>query len=439
MARSWQPILQGDLRDRAIELVLHVARTLRQPESGRSACLAGGNAGIGLFYAYLARARDLAGAEYLDSAHQYIDLAIDAVAETPMHEGLFSGFTGVSWVVEHLQDQLYSQQDDPGRDGDANRDGQSNDGDRDDDVNEQIDEVILDLVKTTPWRRDYDLVSGLVGLGIYGLERLPRAGARAILTEIANRLDELVEQDETGLSWHTRPELLPPHQHEAYPDGLYNLGLAHGIPGVLALLGQMSAVGIERERVDRLLSGGVAWLLGKSLPSGEASTFSWAHAPNVAASPSRSAWCYGDPGVACALVLAAGNGHRAWARTAQAIARNATLRSPSQCGVVDAGLCHGSAGLAHLCNHLYQVTGQPELADAARYWIEWTLDARKKHASPGRVRFRNLYRQSPDQPEWSEDSGFLTGAAGIGLALLAAVSDIEPNWDRVLLVSSRVC
>jgi hypothetical protein len=33
------------------------------------------------------------------------------------------------------------------------------------------------------------------------------------------------------------------------------------------------------------------------------------------------------------------------------------------------------------------------------------------------------------------DPGFLTGAAGVGLALLAAISDVEPEWDRVLLLS----
>jgi hypothetical protein len=29
----------------------------------------------------------------------------------------------------------------------------------------------------------------------------------------------------------------------------------------------------------------------------------------------------------------------------------------------------------------------------------------------------------------------LIGAAGVGLALLAAVSDVEPAWDRLLLAS----
>ena len=35
------------------------------------------------------------------------------------------------------------------------------------------------------------------------------------------------------------------------------------------------------------------------------------------------------------------------------------------------------------------------------------------------------------------DPGFLEGSAGIGLALLAAVSEVDPGWDRVFLESLR--
>jgi hypothetical protein len=34
-----------------------------------------------------------------------------------------------------------------------------------------------------------------------------------------------------------------------------------------------------------------------------------------------------------------------------------------------------------------------------------------------------------------EDPGLLTGAAGIALALPAAITPVEPAWDRMLLVS----
>jgi hypothetical protein len=39
--------------------------------------------------------------------------------------------------------------------------------------------------------------------------------------------------------------------------------------------------------------------------------------------------------------------------------------------------------------------------------------------------------------EWRPESGFLTGSAGIGLALLAATTPVEPEWDRVLLTTLR--
>jgi hypothetical protein len=39
--------------------------------------------------------------------------------------------------------------------------------------------------------------------------------------------------------------------------------------------------------------------------------------------------------------------------------------------------------------------------------------------------------------EWEEDPSFLTGAAGIGLALLAMVAPTPPRWDGVLLTAIR--
>ena len=40
-----------------------------------------------------------------------------------------------------------------------------------------------------------------------------------------------------------------------------------------------------------------------------------------------------------------------------------------------------------------------------------------------------------DERRWVADPGLLTGATGIGLALLAAITPVEPAWDRILLVS----
>jgi hypothetical protein len=82
---------------------------------------------------------------------------------------------------------------------------------------------------------------------------------------------------------------------------------------------------------------------------------------------------------------------------------------------------------------MYQATGDPCLAEAARFWFEQTLRMRR----PGRgVGGYEAWQLDDDgQVTWVADPGLLTGAAGIALALLAATTDVEPAWDRMLLVS----
>jgi hypothetical protein len=49
--------------------------------------------------------------------------------------------------------------------------------------------------------------------------------------------------------------------------------------------------------------------------------------------------------------------------------------------------------------------------------------------------FSSLTVDEDGSERWLSEPGLLTGAAGVGLALLAAVGKVEPRWDRVLLVS----
>src|SRR5262249_12379647 len=158
---------------------------------------------------------------------------------------------------------------------------------------------------------------------------------------------------------------LRPHS----PHGYYNLGLAHGVPGVIALLGAACAAGVGVATARPLLDGAVRWLLAQQEPDGAG--FSYCIQPGASHPRSpRLAWCYGDPGVAAAVLLAARCvGELAWEREALAVALRAAARPPDQAGVQDAGLCHGAAGLGHLFNRLYQATGEPRLAEAACFWF----------------------------------------------------------------------
>ncbi|HRG97605.1 MAG TPA: hypothetical protein PLR99_15225, partial [Polyangiaceae bacterium] len=72
-------------------------------------------------------------------------------------------------------------------------------------------------------------------------------------------------------------------------------------------------------------------------------------------------------------------------------------------------------------------------ADASRAWFSRALAMR----APGRgfAGFRAHARDATGKVRWRNDPSFLTGAAGVTLALLAATTHGDPTWDRTLLLS----
>ena len=147
------------------------------------------------------------------------------------------------------------------------------------------------------------------------------------------------------------------------------------------MLARAAARGAAPESARALLHGAMAWLLSRKLPANGESVFPPAWGPGAEAQSDARAWCYGDPGIAAALLLAARAAGRA--RLGGGSPRPRPHRGAAAAetsGVVDAGLCHGAAGLGHLFNRLHQATGDPELLAAARAWLGRALDLRE----PGR-------------------------------------------------------
>jgi hypothetical protein len=398
-------------------------------QTHRSEALADGPPGQALFFHYLDQARPGQGHDERALAH--LETAIAATAETMTAPGLYGGFSGVAWALEHLTGRLLEPpapgEEDPG---------------------EEVATALTAYLGHTPWLDDYDLISGLVGFGVWAVERAPRSGGEEAAESVVRRLGELAERGDGGggVTWRTPPERMLASEAASHPQGNFNLGVAHGVPGVIGILGEMVAAGLPaggaagEGTARELLAGAVEWLLGQRLPAGSPSCFSYSVAPGVEPVPARLAWCYGDPGVSLALLSAArAAGEPEWERQAVAVARAAAARDPDASGVVDGGLCHGAAGLAHLYNRLFQATGDPLFKAAALAWIERLMAQRRPgQGIAGWQAWRPIGEVIGPNPElgWVDDRGFLTGAAGIGLVLLGALSPVEPAWDRVLLSSA---
>ena len=82
---------------------------------------------------------------------------------------------------------------------------------------------------------------------------------------------------------------------------------------------------------------------------------------------------------------------------------------------------------------LYRNSGIAQYGDAALVWLRVTLDYREPGKGVGG--YRMWGETSANRQGWVDDGSFLTGSAGVGLMLLAMTTEIEPKWDRLLLLS----
>lgn len=419
---SVAPLLAGDERQQALDAIEAIGAGLAtlyprpaEPPRVRDIGLASGQAGLALFFAEMYRAGldQSAGA----AAQALIDAAMDDASRVALGPYLCNGWAGVAWTALRLASLGCA--DPPTVEAFCAR----------------TDEVLLDLLRTPlDGTRDplpYELLYGLVGLGVYALDRRPRPAAESILDQIISRLLRSAEQGSAGLMWRTTPEQSV--HAEQFPEGYVDLGLAHGTPGVVAFLALANQAGVQREFTVPLLDLATMGLLGERRGAAGETAYAWSTAQPW--QPSRLAWCYGDPGVAAALSLAArAQNEPAWEQAVREIALNAVRLPTAAAHVADSQFCHGAVGLGHVYWRLAEATGEPSVRDAARRWTRAALTMRRVGGRLGGFSaYLPAHGEAPARRIAAR--GLIDGAAGVGLALIAAATGTEPSWDRVFLLS----
>ncbi|MFD4005337.1 lanthionine synthetase C family protein [Streptomyces rubiginosohelvolus] len=292
------------------------------------------------------------------------------------------------------------------------------------------------------WSR-YDVLAGTAGIGRYLLARHlaadgqeAREAAGAALTELLTSLvavataDDITRHGSRLPAWWVTDGLdhgLPEH---------VNLGLAHGVPGPLALLALAWRAGVRVDRQDEAVERIMA-LLTRLRTDDEAGP-RWPHLMSreriekeEPPERGRDSWCYGAAGAARAVHLAGTALDRPdWRADAEAALRGA-LTVASDASIRDSALCHGWAGLLQIALRTAEDTGDPELHATADRLAARVLDGFDP-GSPFGFRYAHALAKRPlDRP------GFLEGAAGIALALHTYATGRAPvtSWDSALMLS----
>ncbi|MCG8971765.1 lanthionine synthetase C family protein [Streptomyces sp. CL12-4] len=279
-----------------------------------------------------------------------------------------------------------------------------------------------------PRMAEYDLISGLTGLGAF----LLRSDRGAALERVLHYLVRLLTEPVTIAGhqvpgWWTLDSPSGAIEDGTFSTGHANLGLAHGMPGPLALLALASRAGYTVDGQDQALDEGIAVLTQWAQPQAGGS-IGWPDlvpldaflaGPAPGAEPTRPSWCYGAPGIGRALQLAAlaRHDHQARQTAERAVLDSAT--DPRQLAQLhDATVCHGWAGLLLTCDRI--------AADAMTPDIAYQLP--KLHAQLD----THLVRH-----EISQDAGLLEGNAGVRLTLHALRTPRPPalGWETCLLLN----
>jgi len=424
----WKPLFKDQaalpfscvIHDLASHLLMHQPQCLTLDK---------GMSGLSLFFAYYARYLGdsptcthtpvLQSEQAFLKSQKLMTQAIDEFADADLGLDLYAGYTGIAFVSAHFYSAtcfLNQEQED---------------------LNHDFDESLFECL-SDPWTGHYDLIIGLVGFGLYALERLPALWAHRCLTRIIEQIKELACWQGPLVMWRTPVSHLSLFKQDFAPHGLYDLGLAHGISGIISLLSGALHHGFD---VQDLLAAAVAYLCEQEITLDGDRFFPHYTIINplkkIQLTP-KQGWCYGDLGVAASLLLAGQSLNRAdiVTRSIAVACRVAQRGLSAQSNILDASLCHGDAGIAHVLNRMYQTTADESLAEYARLFFIKTLKRYQPQDS------NLLGYQSVDDilddgtiTLDAKDYSFLTGIVGISLSLMAAITAQEPKWDHLLGIS----
>jgi len=363
-----------------------------------------GKAGVSLFLFYNARFKnDTAMHQKATDLMDSLFAQIEATFRPPL--SLCSGIAGVCWTIDHLCKQEVL---------DANPNELLSD----------IDEYIYQAAHYDLNRGHFDFLHGAIGMMLYLIKR----NCRDYLDHLVRVLNNVAVWDDGCAKWQSMI------RHEEGALG-FNIALSHGSSAIAIVLCKILQMMPKNETVKRLLEGTVGYILDQEISVTQYGCYFPAFSIESQQEffKTRLAWCYGDLGIGLAIWQAGLHLHnQAWIEKGmEVLLHSARRRGLMDNKVVDAGICHGTAGIAQIFNRLFRSTIQIEFQEAANYWCMETLKMAK--FDDGFAGYKSWY--TPEHGGWQCKDNLLDGIAGIGLSLLSFVMHNDPAWDECLLLS----
>jgi lantibiotic biosynthesis protein len=152
--------------------------------------LPSGKIGASLFLCY--SGRYLRNNKFLEYSYVYFEESFNALSsfgEKIKGKSLYGGYTGALWLYQHYINIGFIEFSQSSKD-----------------IFNVFDELILKEFDAEKQTKNYDLLYGLLGYGVYFLERNKFISQKDKLDHLINILEEIALEKECGITWEDRFE-----------------------------------------------------------------------------------------------------------------------------------------------------------------------------------------------------------------------------------------
>lgn len=346
-----------------------------------------------------------------------IENAFDYIGETPgIRTSYCDGIIGILWLAQFLKNEKVIELDDE---------------DISMDIVQELNEYSL---SQSTDQGNCDLLHGGFGFWAFLLESKNMPGKEKYIRDQLDALAKIKIDAPYGYNWKIDLTIFQKENKikaDVDASTSTHLGMAHGITFILALLAKTKMQGFFEEETEYLLHKGLEHIRSLKMNSNSLYTYPMIVINGKPSNDGRLAWCNGDLGIAGVFLLAwKATGREDYRTEALEILRSASKLTVEDAGAVDAGLCHGTAGIAALFKRFYIETKDVQLKTAHDNWIAATLEMAT--FTDGYAGYKTYSSASYGGPR--KEYGFLSGISGIGTSLLSSLSEEPVAWDRVLQI-----
>jgi hypothetical protein len=299
-----------------------------------------------------------------------------------------------------------------------------------------VDDAVVDYFSGHE-HENLDLIGGSSGLVVYALAHPdPLFRCRIFDAYAASIRSRLAEWKSP-----TRPTtgLIPVENggaHRGPGACLWNSGLAHGMPGILGVLARIMSSGYKPAAMIDLLRQTTACCIA-DIRSDDVHEYVGYFRDDP--TPSRSAWCYGEPGFAAALCAsAAASGDDLLKQRATELFCSSILqKDPDKRFLAEIGICHGWSGILLTSRYISGFSSRPDNRLSRIYALACAEIAQVLDGALANGSIPTVFAEGLPQAE--QDLSFLCGALGVLHVLIDGLDgcrrrDPDLPWADCLLL-----